>query len=225
MLYIHNSMLICHGNLKSSNCVVTSRWMLQVTDFGLNEMRHCAENDSIGEHQYYRSKPYFIFFRFILSHFQNPLFTSTITNLTTLFSTQVCFGKHRSFCGIQTHPLRARRKVIYTLSPSFSTRSSGGKALSGQLATNPKVCNKNYAFRCIDLISVSSVEIIELVKRYPQEGEEPFRPDLSLLTEHRMSCSDEYVLNCIKDCWAENPEHRPDFATIRTRLKKMKDGK
>ncbi|KAK9751499.1 Receptor family ligand binding region [Popillia japonica] len=25
MLYIHNSMLVCHGNLKSSNCVVTSR--------------------------------------------------------------------------------------------------------------------------------------------------------------------------------------------------------
>lgn len=55
MLYIHNSMLIFHGNLKSSNCVVTSRWILQVTDFGLVEMRHCAENDSIGEHQYYRS--------------------------------------------------------------------------------------------------------------------------------------------------------------------------
>lgn len=56
MLYIHNSMLISHGNLKSSNCVVTSRWVLQVTDFGLADMRHCAENDSIGEHQYYRGK-------------------------------------------------------------------------------------------------------------------------------------------------------------------------
>lgn len=56
MLYIHNSMLMCHGNLKSSNCVVTSRWVLQVTDFGLSEMRHCAETESIGEHQHYRSK-------------------------------------------------------------------------------------------------------------------------------------------------------------------------
>lgn len=55
MLYIHNSMLICHGNLKSSNCVVTSRWVLQVTDFGLAEMRHCAEQENVGEHQYFRS--------------------------------------------------------------------------------------------------------------------------------------------------------------------------
>ncbi|XP_023949227.1 receptor-type guanylate cyclase Gyc76C [Bicyclus anynana] len=54
MIFIHTSPLIYHGNLKSSNCVVTSRWMLQVTDFGLHDLRCCAENDFIGEHQYYR---------------------------------------------------------------------------------------------------------------------------------------------------------------------------
>lgn len=54
-MYIHSSQLIYHGNLKSSNCVVTSRWMLQVTDFGLHELRQCAESESIGEHQHYRS--------------------------------------------------------------------------------------------------------------------------------------------------------------------------
>lgn len=56
MLYIHGSILGFHGNLKSSNCVVTSRWVLQITDFGVHDLRHSAESDSIGEHQYYRSK-------------------------------------------------------------------------------------------------------------------------------------------------------------------------
>lgn len=60
MIFIHNSPLGCHGNLKSSNCVVTSRWVLQVTDFGLHDLRQCAENDSIGEHQYYRSKIFYV---------------------------------------------------------------------------------------------------------------------------------------------------------------------
>ena len=31
MLFLHNSDMVTHGNLRSSNCVVTSRWTLQVT--------------------------------------------------------------------------------------------------------------------------------------------------------------------------------------------------
>lgn len=38
------------------------------------------------------------------------------------------------------------------------------------------------------------------------------------------NCAD-YVISCIQECWHENPELRPDFPTIRTRLKKMRDGK
>ena len=70
MSYIHeSSLLVCHGNLKSSNCVVTSRWVLQVSDFGLHNMRHCAESDSIGEHQYYRSMRIFILYFYQIVYF------------------------------------------------------------------------------------------------------------------------------------------------------------
>lgn len=58
----------------------------------------------------------------------------------------------------------------------------------------------------------------------PIEGEEPFRPNLDLLLDSENGCED-YIMQCIRDCWAENPEIRPDFGTVRTRLKKMKDGK
>ena len=58
MLYLHNSALLVHGNLKSSNCVVTSRWVLKVTDFGMRDLRAAADLDSQSNYQYYKSESY-----------------------------------------------------------------------------------------------------------------------------------------------------------------------
>lgn len=171
MLYLHNSMLQVHGNLKSSNCVVTSRWVLQVTDFGLAEMRHCAENDSIGEHQYYRS----LFWK-APEILRNP----------------VMYMK-----GTQKGDVYAFAIILYEI--------LGRRGPFGTVGYEPR-------------------DIVDQVKRIPMDGEEPFRPDVDILLESEIGC-DEYVLNCMRDCWAENPDARPEFATIRGRLKRMKDGK
>lgn len=56
-------------------------------------------------------------------------------------------------------------------------------------------------------------EIVDRVKELPLAGSIPFRPELECIMEHEL-CPD-YVLDCIKDCWSEDPEIRPDFPTIR----------
>ncbi|CAH1099339.1 unnamed protein product [Psylliodes chrysocephalus] len=169
MLYIHNSMLMCHGNLKSSNCVVTSRWVLQVTDFGLAEMRHCAENDSIGEYQYY---------------------TSLLWKAPEILRNPCA---HRQ--GTQKADVYSFAIILYEI--------LGRRGPFGVTKYEPK-------------------DIIENVKKEAQY--DPFRPDIDALYDSELGC-DEYVLQCMKDCWSENPDDRPDFVTVRTRLKRMKDGK
>ncbi|XP_056147170.1 atrial natriuretic peptide receptor 2 [Lampris incognitus] len=54
MNYLHNSYIGCHGNLKSSNCVVDSRFVLKITDYGLASFRSFCENDD--SHALYAKK-------------------------------------------------------------------------------------------------------------------------------------------------------------------------
>ncbi|XP_030644329.1 atrial natriuretic peptide receptor 1 [Chanos chanos] len=54
MTFLHNSVIVSHGNLKSSNCVVDSRFVLKITDYGLASFRKepCIEDT----HAYYARK-------------------------------------------------------------------------------------------------------------------------------------------------------------------------
>ena len=40
MMFLHDCPLHVHGNLTSTNCLVTSRWSLQVADYGLIDFRN-----------------------------------------------------------------------------------------------------------------------------------------------------------------------------------------
>ncbi|KAL1497774.1 hypothetical protein ABEB36_008675 [Hypothenemus hampei] len=170
MLYLHNSLLVCHGNLKSSNCVVTSRWVLQVTDFGLIELRQLAALDSEEEHQMYR----------------NLLWKAP----------ELLRYPEKYPIGTAKGDVYAFGLILYEI--------LGRRGPFGPMDTEPK-------------------DIVLSIKE-PKEGMPLVRPDVDLLYDSEIGC-DEYVLEVMQECWAENPDLRPDFPSIRSRLKRMKEGK
>jgi serine/threonine protein kinase len=56
LTFIHESEIHFHGRLKSSNCLIDSRWVLKVTDFGLAHFRTGEDRKELGEHAFYQSK-------------------------------------------------------------------------------------------------------------------------------------------------------------------------
>ncbi|XP_034021190.1 atrial natriuretic peptide receptor 1-like [Thalassophryne amazonica] len=55
MLFLHNSVIVSHGKLKSSNCVVDNRFVLKITDYGLSSFQ---SESSVGQdaHAYYTQR-------------------------------------------------------------------------------------------------------------------------------------------------------------------------
>lgn len=43
MIYLHESVIKYHGALSTSNCLVDSRWVVKLADFGLHEFKKDAE--------------------------------------------------------------------------------------------------------------------------------------------------------------------------------------
>ena len=71
MSFIQASEIKVHGNLKSSNCVVDSRFVLKVTDFGLHSLRDRGE--SIEESYAYWKSNYLELITFISDTVSAPI--------------------------------------------------------------------------------------------------------------------------------------------------------
>ncbi|XP_064112052.1 atrial natriuretic peptide receptor 1-like [Macrobrachium nipponense] len=56
MAFLHSSEIRTHGNLKSSNCVVDSRFVLKITDFGLHMLDERDKNFNPDSYAYWRRK-------------------------------------------------------------------------------------------------------------------------------------------------------------------------
>ena len=56
MCFLHKSSIGCHGDLRSSKCVIDSRWVCKIADFGLEKFKGGQKaNSDIGlDAEYHR---------------------------------------------------------------------------------------------------------------------------------------------------------------------------
>ncbi|XP_053691756.1 guanylate cyclase 32E [Sabethes cyaneus] len=55
LIYLHDSDVISHGNLRSSKILIDSRWVAQISDFGLHEFKSSQEESNKFEKELHRS--------------------------------------------------------------------------------------------------------------------------------------------------------------------------
>nr|XP_022903996.1 guanylate cyclase 32E-like [Onthophagus taurus] len=161
LIYLHDSEIISHGNLRSSNCLIDSRWVLQITDFGLHEFKAGEDYPDLPlkeERRNLYKAPELL---------RNP----------------------------DHHPRGTQKGDVYSF----------GLVLYEIIGRNGPWGN----------INLSSSEIIEEVKKIQPE---PFRPDLECLG------AADYITKCIKSCWHEESDQRPDIRFVRVLLKQMQAG-
>ncbi|KDR09970.1 Guanylate cyclase 32E, partial [Zootermopsis nevadensis] len=180
MTYLHDSPLRVHGNLKSSNCLVDSRWVVKLADFGLYEFKREDFSSNCGLH------------------------------ITEPQQLQQAAGRCEALLYRAPELLRASQ-----LDPlSVVTGSQKGDVYSFGVV----LYELHARHGPFGEPSLTPTEVLLRVIR-PEPDQPPFRPQLELLEN-----SFNFVRDCLVECWAENPEDRPDFKTIRTKLRPLRKG-
>ncbi|KAE8743726.1 hypothetical protein FOCC_FOCC009637, partial [Frankliniella occidentalis] len=66
-----------------------------------------------------------------------------------------------------------------------------------------------------------ALAVDEVLRRvlHPEPGQPPYRPPLDSLEN-----SFDFVRECLQECWAEDPEQRPDLKAVRARLRPLRKG-
>ncbi|EFA09532.2 Guanylate cyclase 32E-like Protein [Tribolium castaneum] len=171
MIYLHDSPVRFHGALHSANCLVDSRWVVKLADFGLREFKKGAEEPGVKDPAKVREKCYRLLYK------APELLRLQESFVSGQLGTQK--GDIYSF-GIILYELHSRHGPFGTTELSY-----------------PEILSK----------------IIH------NTGPQPFRPPLEALEN-----SFDFVRDCLKECWAENPEDRPDFKSIRAKLRPLRKG-
>lgn len=86
----------------------------------------------------------------------------------------------------------------------------------GRLRIQKKVFEKLYSIK--NIIDIFVLEIIKFVKSPDLLQHGVFRPALNTLN------IPNYIRNCLRLCWDEDPEVRPDIRLVRMHLKELQAG-
>ncbi|CAL1291491.1 unnamed protein product [Larinioides sclopetarius] len=167
MIYLHDSQLRSHGNLKSTNCLVDSRWVVKIADFGLHEFK-CGADSGDDDSTDFEKQCAKLLWR----------------------APELLRDPNARPSGTQKGDVYSFGIILYEI-----------MSRSGPFGQTDKTPS----------------EIIKCVMR--RDRNPPFRPRISKL-EDSFDC----VIDCMQECWTEEPEDRPDFKTIRTKLRPMRKG-
>ncbi|XP_014210339.1 guanylate cyclase 32E [Copidosoma floridanum] len=165
MTFLHESVIKFHGSLSTSNCLVDSRWVVKLADFGLHEFKRDAELESVDVIKKYRGLLY-----------KAPELLRSMT--------------------VESTPRDFQRGDVY----SFAIVLYELQGRHGPYG-------------------ITELSAPDILKKIIAAEDPPFRPPLGQLE----NCFD-FVRECLLECWAENPETRPDFKTIRNKLRPLRKG-
>ncbi|KAH8357399.1 hypothetical protein KR084_004665, partial [Drosophila pseudotakahashii] len=173
MRYLHTSPLRVHGALTSRNCVVDARWVLKITDYGLN---------SFYESQGLPPRP----------RSAKELLWTAPELLRSMKHHQLQHHHHHQHGRIQ---LGTQLGDVYSF---------------GIIMQEVVVRGEPYC-----MLSLAPEEIIAKIKKPPPL----IRPSVS------KGAAPPEAINIMRQCWAEQPDMRPDFNSVYERFKMLNHGR
>ncbi|NWR39510.1 ANPRB protein, partial [Tachuris rubrigastra] len=211
MAFLHNSIIGHHGSLKSSNCVVDSRFVLKITDYGLASFRSPSDNEDT--HALYASECLLLVgpqggvgFASLLHGSVPPEKLWTAPELLQkghLPTPGMQKADVYSF-GIIVQEVALRNGPFYIEGMDLSPKGEHGRWVRG--GSVPSL--EGLVLTIIHL----PVEIVQKVRN----SQKPFfRPSIDI------GVHSEELAVLMERCWAQEPAERPDFSQIKIFIRRF----
>ncbi|TMW50809.1 hypothetical protein DOY81_004138, partial [Sarcophaga bullata] len=169
IIYLHESPIRFHGSLCTSNCLIDSRWVVKLTDFGLFAFKKGIEDNSTDVHS----------------------MSAKCSKLLYRAPELLRQGPASLVMGSQKGDAYSFGIVLYEIHTRHGPFGETGLS----------------AMQCLQKV----LQVQDILH--------PYRPSLQPL-ETSFDC----VREILKECWSERPDERPDFKTIRAKLRPLRKG-